>query len=326
MPIFLGTKEGSRSFTDEVARIGGSTVESSKSELTYFVLGDTINDTKQDILDVSEVPNLSSVINGEKVISVVPKERQTVIHPTTLEKTYLWEIAVKTDSAFDASGGGGGGGGGITQFRPVTRWSSETIEERVWVDVETGEGIETVPGDAILVSKRRHIPVLEIKRYEEYPFDPDLQLRIPEHTNLRDFWGAPPGSALCDSIQVEEQAIQGTIFVWVTYIFKFKLLEDGIIINGIVKTTDGWDFLPSHRGTSHFDLVDGEISEKTFTATDLDGNPKTVPLNTDGTIKEKVAGGVAANVPDRLSFQIYHKVDFDFLSLNFQDVITMQPG
>ncbi len=328
MPTLLGTKENTRLFSDMLEKTGGSTTEASKSELTYYVLADTIDDTKATILATDELPTLGSIIAGEKVISVAAKETNTVIHPNTGVTTFIWEIAVKTDSAFDLDSGGGspgGPGGGVTLFRPVTRWSTETIDERVWRDVNTNVKIATEPGDPILVTRKRYIPVLEVKRYKEYPFDPNKQLQFPEHVNEKEFWGAPPGSALCGGIQVEEQTIQGTIVVWVTYIFKFKLLGGYVIVsdggNLLVKTEDGWNFYPLHEGIHFREIQDGAISNEIFLATDESGNPKVVPLNPDGTIKTD-----QPEIPLNLEFAIYQPVDFDSLNLNFQDVITMQPG
>ena len=100
MPIFLGSKEGTLSYTDSLENSGGVIRETSKSEILYYALGDDVNDTKADIEAITEIPDLGAVVNGEKVITVSPKETMTVVHPNTGVTTYLWEIKVVTDSNF----------------------------------------------------------------------------------------------------------------------------------------------------------------------------------------------------------------------------------
>jgi hypothetical protein len=185
---------------------------------------------------------------------------------------------------------------------PVWRWYGEELEEVLEVDAVTGDPVQTDAEEPIITTAEYAIAILEIKRYEFFPFDPNVILDYSCHVNSNTFWGAPEGTArmLCPEAS-EKEVINGVDYVHVTYKIKFKIKK----IAGVMQE-DSWKARLLHHGFKFREAV-GSAPE---IYTDKHGNPATVNL-TNGTGTKKADGAD----PDYKEFNRYPKVDFDTLSL-----------
>lgn len=292
MGTILGIKEGSKDASYGYEKRDKLLILVKQFTLTYYVLADSINDTEDDVLSTSGIPPLFYPLNGAYTQGYNPKEMQTVIHPVTGVKTTIWEVEVEFDSNVDINEEDE-----PTQKTPVVRWSGETEEELLDKDPVTGDAIVTDAEEPILINAPIILPVLEIKRYEFYPFDPNVMLSFAHHVNSTTFWGAPPGSALMLPMDVDEETIDGEKFAVVTYRIKFKI-KPGL--------DEPWKARVLHHGYKYRP----ESGAEPIAATDKTGNPITVNLkNGEGT---KLPDGAT---PHFKTFNRFPKTNLNSLSL-----------
>lgn len=299
MPKLLGVKDGSLSAKRELEDRNGFKINRKKFSTVYYVLADDTGDTEDDVIFLTAgLPQVGSLVNGAFAVSHQAKESQTVIHPVTAFLTVLWEVTVEFDSNFDPEEDGQEED--PTDITPTIRWSGETEEEVLESDAITAEAVVTAAGEQILVMAPIVLPILEIKRYEIYPFDPDVMLDFSNRTNSTPFWGAPVGSALMLPMEADEEKIEGIKYALVTYRIKFKI-KPGV--------DEPWKARVLHQGTMHRDPDFVGPDPPAIRAVDKFGNPITVNLGSNGL---KLGDD---DPPEYLEFNRYQKADFNVLNL-----------
>ena len=161
----------------------------------------------------------------------------------------------------------------------MINWTSETMDEVIEEDAETGDKILNPNGEVILVTRPEAIPILEITRYEHYPFDPTIITYFENTLNLLDFYGSRSGTVWCYNIEAPMEVIENTRYCKVTYRFKFRIKwdEDG---NQITNT---WQTKTPLRGFFIRRLDENGALTKPELFTDANGNTGEVLLNADGT-------------------------------------------
>jgi hypothetical protein len=277
---------------------------------TYIVLAQDINQDEDDILATTGIPTRLSPLRGALCIERHPKEVTRVIHPVTGVAAALWEVecqwdnTVSSEEATQILGGGSGSdpdNADPLERLPVVEWDGEMEEERLDEDKRTLRAITTPTLEPINLTTLVTTPILEITRYEAWPFDPDIMLSYAGHTNTKDFWGAPRGCALMLPMRVAQEVVKLERLNKVTYRIKFKLRKHPV--EGTFRE-DGWAARPLLEGYKYFEQPnDG----RPLIYIDKHGNPATVNLKLDGTINQ--------GNPIFEEFFRFTEVDFDNLSL-----------
>lgn len=290
MPKVLGVKDGSIESDVDIEKRDKRWVARKKLRLTYYVLGDTLNTDEDDITSTSGIPPLFYPYKGTLCKSRKAKETNRIIHPVTGVAAGLWEVTCEFDNDLNPDDEQ------PPESKPPTiRWSGETEEEVLEKDAVTGLPVQTDAEEPIIITTPFVCPVLEIKRYEAYPFDPDVMLAYVHKTNSTGFWGAPAGSALMLPMEVDEETIEKIKYAVVTYRIKFKI-KPGI--------AEPWMARVLHHGFKYRK----NAGEKPTIFMDKHGNPATINLtNGIGTKKE--------GLPDYLEFNRFTKANFNALSL-----------
>lgn len=295
MPKILGVDNGSISASHSLEKKDKFWVKKKTYKLVYLVLADSLADDEEDILATAGIPPLFYPYNGTVCKKRTPTETTRVVHPVSGVSSALWEVACDFDSDIDPDQNQD-----PDQKTPTVRWYGETDEEVLEKDAITGDPIETEAGEPIIITTPVVHPVLEISRYEPYPFDPDTMLDYAHHTNSTVFWGAPQGSALMLPMEVDEEIIEKVKWCKVVYKIKFRIKKDG---GGMMQDT--WKARPLHHGFK-YRKVAGEPPQ---VFTDGQGNPATVNLTAGGVLLPQ------GNPPEYLSFNRFTKTDFNALSL-----------
>lgn len=297
MPKLLGEKDGTSTGTVGLVKKDRFYTLQAKFSRTYYVLSDNLSQNEATIIATSGIPPLLSLLSGAWCMEKKGKEITRVIHPVTGVPAVLWEVTASFDSDVDVDEADQS----PEARTPKVRWYGENEEELLEKDAITGDAIQTVPGEPILIEVPYVRPILEVKRFELPPFDPDTQLDFANHTNSAAFYGAPEGTALMLPIEAsEEQVVDQVRVITVTYKVKFNIKEEG---GGMA--IDTWKAKPLHHGFKFFPAV-GEPAE---VYNDKHGNPATINLAADGT---QLGDG---DNPVFLSFNRFPKANLNLLNL-----------
>lgn len=292
MPTILGVKDTTRDASYGLEKKDKVRVIRKTWKVDYYVLADSTLDTEDTILATPGIPPLFTLWNFAWVQGYKAKELQTCVHPETGLATILWQVTVELDSDLDPNDDDP-----PVAKTPTVRWSGETEDELLEKDPITDDPIQTDAEEPIILTAPVVLPVLEIKRYEFYPFNPNIMLSYSHRTNSAVFWGAPVGSALMMPMEVDEETIEGVKYAVVTYRIKFKI-KPGL--------AEPWKARVLHHGFKYRE----QAGKPPTAAEDKHGNPITVNLvNGDGT---KKADGAA---PDYKEFNRFPKTDFNALGL-----------
>lgn len=216
MPLSIGTKDGSTDYTYGLEKKDKITTNVTDFSITYYVVSDFIEQPADEILETTGLPRLRRAFNGGVCRELRPKQTQTVIHPVSGDLVDLWEVEAMISTNYDPNEKED-----PERNDPTVRWSSETEEEALMTDVMTGEVIRTAADEPIIAKKTVHYPILEITRYEKYPFNPVVILAYVNKCNKKKFYGAPPGAALMTAIESEREVINQMLYARVTYRIKF---------------------------------------------------------------------------------------------------------
>lgn len=301
MPKRLGEKEATNLGGFELRKKDKIWTNRRKFERTYYVLADTIADNEIQILVTTGLPVLFSLLGGAFCVEKKGKEIARVRHPSTGAATALWEVTAKFDSDIDVDEGDQ-----PPEARtPKVRWYGEQELKQIFKDVRTGEPITNKVGEVIVIEEPVVLPILEIKRYATFPFDPNVQLDYANHVNSEPFWGAPAGCALMMAIEVEEEIIEGTKYNHETYTIKFAMERD----EGGQFIEDTWKARPLHQGTKHV-TEEGVVEQWT----DENRQPGMVNLD-EGGMAIVPEGGVL-NPNDLVFLEFWTKSETDFNNLN----------
>ena len=305
MAKVLGVKDGSLAATIELKQHGSVSVPQKTFAIIYIVLSASPVETEDDIIDAPGIPPRWYPINGAVCVAHDANQIQTVRNPVTGAICDIWEVT----AYFDTRAIPDDCGDSILCKRPKIRWYGET-EDEVMVYDEDGQPVVTDAGEAIIITKPYTIAVLEIQRYENAPFDPDVILAYGNHTNATTFWGAPPGSALMVPPESEEEVINNVVYANTTYTIKFKIRDLTIVadlldIPVLEANENSWHYVALHQGYMFRPAPDRPPQ----IAQDKQGQPITVNLARGGT---KLPPGDVANYK---YFKRHPRVDFNNLSL-----------
>jgi hypothetical protein len=263
-------------------------------------LGDNTNQRGDDIITTTTgLPTIGTVLEGAVCVSIRAQERGVRI--VSGSEVGQWEVHcrfglgprdVDTDQL----------GVGPIDRTPHVRWTGTVVQEELEYDAQDGSAIETANHEGIVLPVDRHLPVLEVTRYESWPFDPDVKLTYQDHVNSTPFYGAPSGCALLVDIDAEKEVINRTKYARVRYVVQFRLQRDpdtGAFLS------DGFHARPLHEGYLVRDAAGGTIEQ----ALDAYGNPIKVNLAANGTRLGDTAD------PVFLSFARYPEANLNDLNL-----------
>lgn len=306
MPKVLGVERGSESCTDKLVKKQGLYIPNRKFDIAYYVLGDDLNTTIDEVLNTVGVPAEGSPQQGAYCVSRSTEVIDTVVHPTTAVSCNLYKVKCDFDSEYDTSKKEGGQNDDPKAQRPTVKWTGELEEYDLQWDQRTGEPVQTDNREPMIVVATRPIAVLEVSRLETWPFDPDVILDYVGKTNLVPFYGAPEGVALMMPMEAVDEEVEDELYSRVTYRIKFKFVRkidpSGGVDLGLLE--DPWSAHVLHEGTK-VRLADGTIEQKK----DKNGSPLTVNLKKDGYEL------LETEFPQ---FKIFHtsaQIDFNNLSL-----------
>lgn len=290
MPKVIDIKNGSVSAQSSLqVKKKRATVKGSFSQ-TYIVLSDTLDDNESDILATPGIPPKFYPSGGYLCSGHRATETTRIVHPVTGVAAAMWDVEVEFRNDINPEDEQP-----PESLPPVVRWFGETEEEQLEEDAITGAAIETAAGEKIDVTHPVVRPVLEIRRYESYPFDPDVMLDYSNRVNSTPFWGAPIASALMMPMDVDEETIEGEKYAVVTYRIKFKIQPGA---------TEPWKAKVLNYGTLIVD-ANGDIVKNA----DKFGRVYTTNLAANGT---KLPDG---DPKVYISFNRFQKADFNLLSL-----------
>lgn len=297
MPTVIDQKAGSVDFSDKLEKKNGAWFRHRTFKICYYVLGDGTYQSEEEIVQAVGIPPLFFSLNGAYCQQVSAKETNTVIHPMTGALTGLWEVECSFDSKVDEDQQNNED---PTSLEPTVTWSTETEEEYIPEDVN-GNPIQTTADEPLFVDAPRPRPILNITRFEYYPFDPNVILNYATKLNQNEFYGAPRGCAYMVGIEAgEKETEKNFVYCAVTYKIKFKMKKVG---GNFVE--DQWFLKLPNVGHKMRTLPGADP----IVAKDTNGTPITVALDAAGV---PLPVGVA---PILLDFQVDDYADFNNLSL-----------
>lgn len=270
---------------------------------TYIVLGDDLDDTDDDILNTAGVPALFTVLQDMLCRKLTPKMIEQVVDPVSGSLKGLWHVDCEFDNEIDPSQTSTGD---PTSLRPEVVWNPESEEIPLNYDArDRTKAVVNKAGEKLLETTLVATPVLQITRYEVWPFDPANFITYANRTNATSFYGFDAGVGLMMPMQVSEAVIDGDLYQKVQYTIKFRVVPDPD--NPAILQTEPWKARPLHVGTKH--LVQQGGKNVFVTNTDLQGNPTECRLDANGI---KLAPD--AN-PVYLEFYRFCEAEFNDLSL-----------
>lgn len=303
MPRVLDLKQDFFSATTALQRKEKMFSRTKKFDLVYVVMGDNVGiDNEETILSAPGIPQLFYPLRGCFCQSRTPSEVSRICHPVTGALAGLWEVKCEFSSDIDMEADRP-----PEAKLPRVRWTGETEDVPLDVDAVSGRPVQTSAGEPIIATTPTLMPVLEITRYEKYPFNPEVMLEYANHTNTTPFWGASKGTALMLPMEVEDEIIEGKKYNNVKYRIKFKLSQTlNPLSNSMVWNEYTWRFRPMDRGYLY---VPEEGSEPQL---NLDAQRNPAPVNLDGKTGRKLEEG---EDPEYLEFNRFPETDFNRLSL-----------
>ena len=261
---------------------------------SYEVLSDDLDQSEDEIIATTGVPVLFSNLNGAYCIGKRGREKDRIMHPATGVPAVRWHVDCEFDSDVEIDEADQ-----PPEARtPKIRWYGEEEEEVLEKDIETKKPIQTVPGEPILVTRPIVRPILEVSRYELFPFDPAIMLDYADRINSVAFWGAPEGTARMLPMEVEEEHIGQVKYNRVTYRIKFRMKDKA----GGGYEEDTWKREVLHHGSLY--IEGGKVKEYK-----VGGGRSTVNLDAAG------AKLGPADPAVFLSFNQFNKKNFNALNL-----------
>lgn len=264
--------------------------------IIYTVLGE-VTDTPSVILGLSGIPTLGSIREGLVCQRVTTSKKDIVVESGDLKS--LWTVQAEYSNDLDSAD--------PTELPPEIRWTSEQYEEVLRQDaIDNNKKVVTACGEPLLLTAKKVIPVLTIKKTQNAPFSPLIILMYTNTVNSSTFWGAAANTALMASIeavykQVDTLSAGKKWFVDVTYVIKFKYDPD---------FAEPWKARILHAGTKYFPKAGAEAQKWM----DVAGNTGVINLDANGL---KLADNA---VPVYLDFNVYRKASWSSLHISPADL------
>lgn len=282
---------------------------------SWFVLADNINQFEDDIVSAPDLPSIGSILGGGFLIRKQAKEQATVpAHPITGVQTTLWIVTCYYDSQIDQDQINQNAD--PTQRRPKRKWRN--VKENVLIDKDVNnKPLTTQAGEKIHYEDPKVFPILEIERYESFPYNVD-RLAFEDSCNAGNLQIAgkivKPGNALLEAVESEEVTIGMELYESVRYLIRFSpgafdpdTPEDQLAVVELL-----------HQGFLYINPDTVDLTPTTFL--DKNGTPQRANLVYDpqGSAFDGFNGGrilPASSDPDFIPFQPKEKKDWT--SLNF---------
>lgn len=225
--------------------------------------------SEEDALAAAGVPVLRDLANNAYCIGKIAKEIDSI--------NSLWVVVASYDSQIENA-----------QATVDWGWTSRSIEKVIQRDPVSGNPIVNSVGEPLLTTAPISIPILTVERIVP-SFSPTTILAFENKTNSITFYGAPPGCALCTSLDDSSVPIGGIIMRRVRAIVEFDLSID--FDTGIMY---GWAVQLLNHGTKYkvpptIILTPGGnqvIPSGYVQFVDMFKNPTTGNLNLDGSARD----------------------------------------
>lgn len=260
--------------------------------IVYMVVGE-VTDTPAVILGLTGIPQVGDIREGLVCQRVTTAKKSQIVENGQIKS--LWTVSAEYTNELEETE--------PTELPPEIRWTSEQYEEVLRQDaIDNKKKVVTACGEPLLLTAKKVIPVLTIKRTQNAPFSPLVILQYTNTVNSSAFWGAGANTALMASIeavykQVDTLNAGKKWFVDVTYVIKFKFDPN---------FQEPWKARILHAGTKYFPKAGAEAQKWM----DVAGNTGVINLDANGL---KLADNAA---PFYLDFNVYRKADWSSLNLN----------
>ena len=266
----------------------------------FIVISDYMDEDETSILSSVGIPPINSYLQGAVCVSQDAEEEEPIRWYNGTDQM-KWKVVCGFDSDRDTSESEQP----PTARTPEVDWSTSMSEENMPQDVN-GNYVANSVGDRIDVRVPRANSILEIRRYEAYPYNPNTLLFYGGCVNDSVFYGAPRGSVFMEAIQSTKTEVDGAVYSNTTYRMNFKLRYDA---SGNI-FPDSWVVFVPNTGFSYLKTA-GDMATKTR-ITDDEGGQKEDWLELDGTIRP---GPPTNDFPVQLQFPPYFYRNFSALSL-----------
>ncbi len=323
MAAVIGSKDVGEDGTIELSQNGPRSFPIRTTKLCYYVLTDNLVEGEPEVQVATNLPLIGQTIYKGYVCSSKTVTQTCTIrrHPVYSVPCALYEVECTFNNQIES---GQGGGYPIEptdplQKRPVIRWSAELIDRDFPFDLNWAP-IGTQTGEPVSIDRQQVVPVLEITRMEEYPFNPTNYLTYANKVNSHTFYGASAGQAWMAPMEVDEEIINGKPYNRVTYRIKFDFLgfpNTGFTVTLVagapgatwatLASTDWspWDSVVLHEGYLY-----RETAGVAPVQGGKQGDKRKFNLKADGTIA--VAG---SDLPRFVRYKTKERVNFNTLNL-----------
>lgn len=261
MPTVMGESEASRRGENGAQLQDNRWIVNTKFWREYIVWSDGCADTAIEILSTVGVPALFSTLAGVPCVKRTATEKESFILNGV--ERQVWHAKCFYDSSRDVSQADT-----PPEARtPEIRWYGENVTSRLWYDaLDDTIPIQTSGKQAIPQKVNVYQPILEIKRFEPWPFNPNVALLNSNAINSSPFYGAPIKT--CQMLPIESQlvVIENEQYSNTTYKIRFSLMHDGAF-NLLPDTMlgrpidYGTHIIPAGKVDPIEHKVDGEIVE-----------------------------------------------------------------
>lgn len=296
MGYIIGVKQNGLNGSQELQQDGTNLNIVEDFTIVYTVISNE-NATTKSILYTPGLPRIGSYSAGLMCKKLTPS-RDTLVILDGVTKS-KWTITAEYSSEFTETD--------PTELPPEVSWSSEIYEEVLKWDVDNpNQKVVTKCGEPLILTRRRVMPVLTIKRTEEAPFPPMNILEYTNTINQNPFWGSPAKHALLEGINATYKQVELTNgdkkwYVDVSYVIKFRFDPN---------TNQPWQAQILHHGTKYFKVQGAEAQ----CWDDGNGNTGTINLDANGL---KLADGAE---PVYLSFNVYETKDWSALKIDTDEI------
>lgn len=221
--LYLGQKSKTPSETYRLDSKSKGFVKRRHYTEVVYIIGDTLSDTVDMVRADANLPDLYDEKDNCYCVGISPKEVATIGNPVTGAICSLWEVTLEWDSDVGTDTDPGGDGGSTPDQRPPQyKWTSEQIDETMFIDLQ-GKAIATPTGEPIVCIEPVDIAILEIHRNEPFPFEPDIIYAYKNTVCNHSFWGFPAHTAWMRNIETDFPFAEGgVVYVPVTYRIAFR--------------------------------------------------------------------------------------------------------
>jgi len=301
MATVIGIEDGSpqAQYTTD-----SSGVITKKFSIVYLLLA-AFTETEDDVINSVGIPGLYTTLRGATCTGYDADEECRVIVEGVVK--ILWKVKVSFDNSVDSEAGSGPNGSEDPRdWQPTVSWDGEMEARRLEKDAVTGLPIMTANSEEIIVDSDFPIQILEIERYETYPFDHTIPPRFVGKINGQQFYDQEVGTCLMLPIRAEEVSLKAGRFCKVRYRIKMDIRP--------VPGQPGVNFANTWRAEL---LHQGFLYRKTAVSEpeiflDKTGNPRKVNLDDDGT---RLLDTVALANATYIRANRFPYADFNLLSL-----------